>query len=169
MIYSYRSTFLIRHTHYILRIIFLSKLNVIGLDNMQNESDLINAATKGNREAQFRLGRMYRDGDSFEKNTTKAIKWLTLASDNGHERAKYELAEILYKSSSELDQLKSIKYCYELAMCGNKDAMFRLYLHYRYAIGTKKDMDIAIKWLNNSIAAGHNGAKKELESLNNTV
>ena len=50
-------------------------------------------------------------------------------------------------------------------MEGDKDAMFRLYLDYRYAVGTKMNMETAEMWLRKAAGAGHKGAEKELESL----
>ncbi len=203
---------------------------------MASEIELIKNAAAGDRDSQFRLGRMYRDGTTVEKDTKKAVKWFTAASDSGHVRAMYELAillesedvkknrnkilkllqesarcmepeamlklarvyrdgtlgkanydesvkmykkcidngssraklelaELLYKSEEYVDHLQCIKFCYELAEEGDRDAMFRLYLCYRYAIGGKKNMVLAKKWAQKAADAGHKTAAKDLEEV----
>ncbi len=201
---------------------------------MSAELDLIKSAVSGDRNSQYKLAKMYRDGVSVDADANKAIKWFTSSAEQGHIRAKYELARILETDGTEKDRekiiplledaaaagendaalyltkkyrsgenveldnvitglrkcsdngskrcklelalilckselredlLESIKLCYELAMEGDKDAMFRLYLDYRYAVGTKMNKEIAGLWLRKAAEAGHNGAKKELESL----
>ncbi len=204
--------------------------------SMTSEIELIKNAAAGDRDSQFRLGRMYRDGVTIEKDVKKAIKWFTAAADSGHIRAEYELAilleaedpkknrrkilkllqdsakcmesdamiklarayrdgtygdadldeaikmfrkcmdngssraklelaELLYKSEEYADQLECIKYCYELADEGDRDAMFRLYLCYRYAVGGKKNMALAKKWLKKAADAGHKTAKKDINEV----
>ena len=133
---------------------------------MSAEIDIIKNAVLGDHNSQFRLGCMYRDGNFVKADTEKAIKWFTRASEGGHSRAKYELAELLYHSESEEAHVESFKLCRELVEEeNNKDAMFRLYLCYRYAVGTKKDLKQAEFWVRKAIEVGHKGAVKELESL----
>lgn len=121
------------------------------------------ASNSGDSDASMYLLKSYRSGEYADY--TKVVSCLRKCADGGSNRCKMNLAELLYKSDSREDRLESIKLCYELAMDGEKDAMFRLYLQYRYAVGTKSDMRVARMWLEKAAENGHNGAKKELESF----
>ncbi|MBU0720886.1 SEL1-like repeat protein [bacterium] len=52
------------------------------------------AAYENDPEAQYYIGRMYRDGDGVEKNIDTAIKWWTKARRNGHRDAAFQMSEI---------------------------------------------------------------------------
>ncbi len=126
-------------------------------------TSLLKDASVEENDAAIELSKLYSDGVDLDYKTV--IKCLREGSDRGSNRCKMRLAELLYKGESREERLESIKLCYELAMDGEKDAMFRLYLHYRYAVGTKTDMNIAVYWLKKAVESGHMGAKRELDSL----
>jgi len=52
------------------------------------------AATKGDVEAQYKLGLMYLKGRGVQKDHEEAVSWLTLAAAQGHVKAKEELSRI---------------------------------------------------------------------------
>jgi len=52
------------------------------------------AAYENNAEAQYYIGRMYRDGDGVEKSEEKAMKWWTKARNNGQRDAAFQMSEI---------------------------------------------------------------------------
>ena len=52
-------------------------------------------AEKDNRNAMFRLGRMYRDGKGTAKDIDKAIEWMRRSAELGNDLAKSELADLL--------------------------------------------------------------------------
>ena len=58
------------------------------------------AAQKDHPEAQFQLGRCYMFGDGVKKSEVDAAKWYRKASNNGVSEATYNLATMLYMSSS---------------------------------------------------------------------
>src|SRR5690348_2524035 len=49
------------------------------------------AAQKGNREAQHRLGFMYREGRGTKRNDAKAMAWYRKAAEQGYAPAEYNL------------------------------------------------------------------------------
>ncbi|OIQ52046.1 Sel1 repeat protein [Pseudodesulfovibrio hydrargyri] len=57
--------------------------------------DLKYRAIKGDGEAQFRTGVMYRFGLGVERDDAEAIHWLTAASEQGHMAARFGLAQCL--------------------------------------------------------------------------
>lgn len=123
------------------------------------------AAKKGERDAMMYLARAYRDGTSVGKDAKKSIAMYKKAMSNGSIQAKLELAEALYKSEDPADRSMSVIYCYELVTgeSEDKNAMFRLYLQYRYGVGTKVDSEIAYMWLKRASEQGHGGAAKEIK------
>ena len=65
---------------------------------VQNESLAFaswrNVATRGNAEAQLRLGLLYARGEGTGQDMIEAYRWLKLAADQGHVRASAELSSV---------------------------------------------------------------------------
>ena len=61
------------------------------LDNYIAVSWYHKAARRGDVEAQYELGRMYRDGHIVTKSDTEAVKWLQKAADKGFVKAQNDL------------------------------------------------------------------------------
>jgi carboxyl-terminal processing protease len=57
---------------------------------------LMESAKKGDKEAQYELGIMYRDGKGVPRDKMKAGIWLYRAADQGHKKAKEELKKAGY-------------------------------------------------------------------------
>jgi hypothetical protein len=51
----------------------------------------------GDRDAQYRLGRMYLDGQGVGKDTKQGIRWLSLAADKGQYQAQAVFGALLFK------------------------------------------------------------------------
>ncbi|PTB83513.1 hypothetical protein C9926_02530 [Sulfurovum lithotrophicum] len=58
----------------------------------QNLHTLTEKASKGNVDAQYRLGYMYENAKGVEHNLTKALQWYKKAAMNGYVDAQYNLA-----------------------------------------------------------------------------
>lgn len=133
---------------------------------------LAEAAKLGHSEAQYKLGLMYLNGFGFKKNNTKALKWLQLASRNGHKKAKPDLSEAIsleYKSSIvSCSQNKNHQACFYIGHTYFNEGIFekaKKYLNmacegshpkgcyflasiYRRGMGsTDKNSDLAAKYL----------------------
>ena len=54
-------------------------------------------ALAGNVDAQYRVGRLYQYGDGVEQNYGKALKWLSLAAESGHEAAQNDRSKLRLK------------------------------------------------------------------------
>jgi len=61
--------------------------------------DMLNYAASyfGDRDAQYRLGRMYLDGQGVDKDTKQGIRWLSLAADKGQYQAQAVFGALLFK------------------------------------------------------------------------
>jgi TPR repeat protein len=53
-----------------------------------------NVAQRGNAEGQLRLGLLYARGEGIGQDMIEAYRWLKLASDQGHPKAKAELSSV---------------------------------------------------------------------------
>jgi len=78
------------------------------------EKQLLQAAERGDAEAQFNLGVMYENGVSnsryaVEGDRLEAVRWLLAAAEQGLPRAQIKLAEI-YESEPDVPE-SSIKAC----------------------------------------------------------
>ena len=51
----------------------------------------LEAARKGNADAQFALGVMYEDGEGTEQNYAEAYEYFNLAAEQGHSGAQHNL------------------------------------------------------------------------------
>jgi uncharacterized protein len=60
--------------------------------------DMFNYAASylGDRDAQYRLGRMYLDGQGVGKDTKQGIRWLSLAADKGQYQAQAMFGALLF-------------------------------------------------------------------------
>jgi hypothetical protein len=50
------------------------------------------AAEQGHAQAQFNLGRRYRDGETLPQNAAEAVKWYRKAAAQGHAEAQFSLS-----------------------------------------------------------------------------
>jgi len=52
------------------------------------------AADKGNAQAQYNLGIMYKNGQGVKRDDKEAVKWFQRAADQGHAKAQSNLGVI---------------------------------------------------------------------------
>lgn len=80
------------------------------------------SAEKGNPEAQYALGRFYRDGIVVNKNQKEAMKWFQRSADQGDAYAISELGigyEVLYRATLDERYLRlALKYFYKNSKAG---------------------------------------------------
>ena len=65
------------------------------------------AAELGHAEAQYRLGRMYAEGDGLPQDTAQALEWLRKAGDRGAAEAWYRLS-VMYNTGQGLPRQKEM-------------------------------------------------------------
>ena len=61
-------------------------------NRVTTRSDRQLAAEQGDLEAQWHLGRQYRDGDMVPQDFTQAHRWIRMAADQGNAEAQNALA-----------------------------------------------------------------------------
>ena len=70
----------------------LTLVATISIDaSAQSADDFRVEAEQGVAEAQYNLGVCYYNGDGVDQNYTEAVKWLSKAADQGHDKAQTEL------------------------------------------------------------------------------
>lgn len=80
-------------------------------------------AKAGDPDAQYLLGRRYRDGDSVDRDILQAVIWFTQAAEQGNSKAAYAMGR-LYLAGGEVppDREKAAEYLSISAQQGNENA-----------------------------------------------
>ena len=56
----------------------------------------LKAGNSGNAEAQYKLGKAYKEGIGVEQNDEEARKWFNLAASQDHMLAKYNVSDVKF-------------------------------------------------------------------------
>lgn len=119
-------------------------------------------ATKGNAEAEFKVGEMYETGFGVEKDIKAARKWINQAATQGHETANFKLLYWEIESNSVKGESKSkLAELQSKANDGNPQAMYYLGKMHAHGIGVKTNYDLALDWLNKAVFVGVTEAERE--------
>ena len=124
------------------------------------EKNLLEAAKKGNADAQFKLGVCYAKGDGVAQDQTKAVEWWHKAAAQGHAEAQYGLGLCYVDGIGvEKDQTKAVEWLRKAAAQGHADAQFNLGMWYANGWGVEKDQTKAVEWWHKAAAQGHADAQ----------
>ena len=106
---------------------------------------------------QYELGIKYMKGDGVAPIKSKAIKWLTLAAEQGHFQAQLELTNVYenYNPSDPLEIKQAAKWLTQAAELGQAKAQFLLGNMYALGRGVIQDYKQAAEWLQKAANAGH--------------
>jgi len=105
--------------------------------------------SENNKQAQFKLATLYRDGIGTDKNIPKAIELMRKCRD--HDLVEDELIKLLMKSPSAKDRREVFNLCSKQSKEeNNKLSQFRLAVMYRDGIGTGKNIPKAIELMHKS-------------------
>ncbi|MGB9603125.1 MAG: tetratricopeptide repeat protein [Verrucomicrobiia bacterium] len=124
------------------------------------------AASKGTPEDQYKLAKLYRDGDGMPKDPAAAAKWFQKAAEAGHAKAQYQLG-LLYHEGMGVTQnfQEAIKWYTKAAEQGNGNAQEKLGFMYWTGEGVQQNYVEAYKWLSLAAAEGEGKAAKGLKKL----
>lgn len=100
------------------------------------------AAEKGHKEAQYKLGYLFSEGDSVEQNYATAAHWFLKAAENNHADALYAVA-LMYRKGLYFDRDpdKADVYCEKAAAAGSAQA--KTVLAQYYLLGIRYEQDLA--------------------------
>ena len=133
---------------------------------MTKEAELRKKALAGNTEAQRELGNRYREfnfmippaegEDRFEPTLREAVRFLTMAAEQGMEDAQVDLANMLsLELPSQANYVEALKWYERAARKGNLSAMIRLGMMAEQGQGQPRDYGLAAKFYRRAADKGH--------------
>lgn len=129
------------------------------------------AAEKGIKQAQYALAEIYA---SKHANAKDAVEWYRKAANQGHPDAYYKLGEIYKDGAKNIESDSNLStHMYQIAASefdvyaqqGDAGYQYTLAGMYQHAKGVKKNMKLALKWLEKSALQGHALAQISLGRL----
>lgn len=119
------------------------------------------SASKGDREAQFKVGLMYLNGsDGFPKDVEQARQWLNKAATQDHTNAQFEMGMMYYKPGSD-DNSQAENLLLKAADKGHSNAQYFLAAIY----SENQKYDDAARWLDRAFQNNHQEALEMLIEL----
>ncbi len=130
---------------------------------LNRKKQLKQQALQGDKEAQFALGVMFRDGDGVLKDPLKAIKWFEPLANQLHIDAMNALSR-MYLEGTDVDQdyKLALKWVKKLIAEDNAEGQYLAGNMYRNGWGVKKDEKEALKWYQKSADQKYQPARKTL-------
>jgi TPR repeat protein len=111
-------------------------------------SELRALSGRGDADAQEKLGSLYAEGYSIDKNEKEAVKWWKKAAAQGNAAAQYELGIAYHEGSGGLSQSdkKALEWFRKAALQDEPRAELNVGIAYYHGIGVDKDVAEAMKW-----------------------
>ena len=100
---------------------------------------ILEYANKGDINATWYMGRLYRDGICIQKNINESIKWMRKACSCGNGQAPRELLGILWADGTDDSLSEMVAVANDLAASGKAEGFGYLGRAYRDGKGVKKD------------------------------
>ncbi|NQV57159.1 MAG: sel1 repeat family protein [Rhodospirillales bacterium] len=144
--------------------LFIEKTNPVHQDHTARLERLIPLAEKGDVDAEFEAGIIYRDGLAGQIDERKAFKLFSRAAGQGHIAAQYALGRLYAKGQGvRQDYARAAQWYLKSAGLGfNPDAEFSLGDLYFDGRGVENDYSKAISWYRKAAFQGHAGAQMVL-------
>lgn len=128
---------------------------------------LTEAAEAGLVHAQYKLGKIYRDGRGVEKDALLAAAWLTRAAEQDSDAAAYALGVLLLTGGEGLakDVSATVSWLRRSAEGGNQYAQYRLGRLLLQGEEVPREIEEAVRWLTVSAEQGNQYAQYALGKL----
>jgi TPR repeat protein len=105
------------------------------------------AASAGDANAQFELGKRFNHGVDVPKSDEEAIKWYSQSAEQGYVKAQHNLATMYAKGAGvEVDSSKAVEWYKKAANQGSALSKYKLSLLYQRGEGVEKNDFIAFSW-----------------------
>lgn len=120
----------------------------------------IDAAQKGDADAQYRIGTCYSKGTDVEKDEKEAVYWWRKAADQGHPYAQTTLA-LSYNIGKgvQKDETQAVYWFRKAAEKGFAEGQYWLGVCYSNGWGVGKDDGQALNWYRKAAEQGHASAQ----------
>jgi tetratricopeptide (TPR) repeat protein len=111
-------------------------------------TSLARSAERGNADAAFELGELYRHGECIAQNEKTALNWYVRAATIGHMEAADAAAEIYADASQRVpDYSEALRWSRRAVKYFDHVACYRIGMSYARGTGVKVDNMTAFKWL----------------------
>jgi TPR repeat protein len=116
------------------------------------------AAEKGNKKAQYRLGRCYDKGHGVEESNELAFKWYAKSAAQDYAKAQYQMGKCYKKGKGvPKDHKKAYTYFFKAAKQDNADAQIALAECYMKGKGIAADPAKAKSWAKKAVKNENDG------------
>lgn len=127
---------------------------------------LSGAAARGNVEAQYYLGILYRSGEGVAQDLTAAFNWFLAAAEKNHVGAQYELARAYSRGEgTQKDDVQGWRWLTEAANAGHSEAQFFAGMAHDTGNGAAQNTQQAINWYRRAAEQGHIVAQRRLGEI----
>ena len=120
-------------------------------------------AEKGDANAQYNLGLLYRNGQGVERNDRLALVWFTRAAAQGLLDAQYNTGLMYMEGRGvAISRVDAFKWWELAASKGHAESQHNLAVMYAYGIATEVDTKKALELWRLAAEQGHKGARQAL-------
>ncbi|KAF9079355.1 hypothetical protein BGX23_004275 [Mortierella sp. AD031] len=127
------------------------------------------SATSRNKDAQFDLGNMYRNGHGVQLNSLAAMEWYLKAADQGHAIAQCNLG-LMYSRGDGIspDYSLAMVWYRKAADQGHCESQFNIGILYEDGRGVPQDYSQAMDWYRKAADQGHIDAQFNIGVLHSS-
>jgi TPR repeat protein len=105
-------------------------------------------ADRGDVQAQYRMGRFYKDGEGVTRDDQRGCDWFERAANRGYDQAMFELGHCFFEGEGRPRNINAALYLYSLlAEKGLPEAQYRLARIYAAGSGVRRDPERAYVYL----------------------
>lgn len=120
-------------------------------------------AEKGDKDAQFRLGRAYMNGAGIAQNRTKGIDWIKKAADANLPEAQYWIGVYTENGDGiEKNKEAAVSWFEKASNLGFAEAQYALAMKYATGVGVTRNAAKALDWMTKAAKGGSAGAQYAL-------
>ena len=124
------------------------------------------ASEKGNADAMYYLGNMYRCGNGVAVDYYCAMEWYQKAADKGNIQSMYEIGDMYYWGCGVARNCyRAMDYFLAAAEKGNPAAMCDIGIMYNYGQGVPRDYARAFEWYKKAAENGNADAMDNLAKM----
>lgn len=121
------------------------------------------AAARGNTEAQYYMGLLYRQGTGVDRDLKAAFNWFLAAAEDQHRDAQYELARAYSRGEgTEVNPTEGRRWLESAASEGHSEAQFFMGYALDTGQGAEKNPTAALEWFRRSAEGGYVVAQRWL-------
>ena len=115
--------------------------------------------------AQYKIGKLYSEGNWVSQNYEKAVKWYQKAAEQGDATAQNSLGTCyIYGNGVRQDYCEAVKWYQKAAEQGNATAQYNLGICYDIGRGVSQNYNEAVKWYKKAAEQGRADAQYNLGS-----